>query len=275
MVGAVPRTFADEVRQQAFERDGFVVVELLDPDEVREVQALVDGLFRGGSEGFHATNMLPNPEYRREVWDVLRPVLEPRAGALLAGYEACTAALMIKFPGEDSGFIPHQDWSLVDEARYRSVNIWIPLVDVDERNGALRVLPGSHKVLGAVRCSPAPPVSHQPPGWHVPMEDLQPLVMRAGQAVVFDHALLHGSDPNRSAAVRPAVTIAMKPADADLLHWYVPDLGRDDLETYRIDADYLVDFELGRAPDYPRVATGTYVPDRIAPAEIAERSRRA
>ena len=44
--------------------------------------------------------------------------------SVLADYEPCTAALMLKFPGDESGFLSHQDWTLVDESRFRSVNVW-------------------------------------------------------------------------------------------------------------------------------------------------------
>lgn len=268
-----PRTFVDDALEQEFRRDGYVVIDLLTPDQVSQLGELVDDLFTGEATGFHATNMLPIPAYREAVWDAVRPVLEPIVLPFFDDHEACTAALMIKFPGEDSGFIAHQDWSLVDETAHRSANVWCPLVETGAHNGGFRVLPGSHRVLHAVRCSPAPPAHYEPPGWQVPLEDLQLVPVRPGQAVVFDHALLHGSEPNRSDDPRPAVTLAVKPRGAQLQHWFAPDLATDRLEVYAIDPSFLAGFELGKPPSGAAIGAGTFVPDALNPSEVVARSR--
>ena len=49
---------------------------------------------------------------------------------------------MTKSKRDSNGALrPHQDWSIVDEESFRSYNVWIPLVNVDENNGAIQVLP--------------------------------------------------------------------------------------------------------------------------------------
>ena len=268
--GGLPpeRTFLDDELQARFDSDGYVVVDLLSPEQVATLQALVEDVFEGGPEGFHATNMLPSVGYRRSVWNAIRPMLEPIAAPLFDDHEACTAALMIKFPGDDSGFITHQDWSLVDETRFRSVNVWCPLVETGAENGGLRMLPGSHRLLGAVRPSPAPPSSYQHPGWAVDHSSLRLLEVAAGQAVIFDHSILHGSEPNRGAEPRPAVTIAFKPRRAELLHWFVPDLDDDRVERYVVDPEYLTDFVLGQAPAYPLAGVEVFARDSMTTAEL-------
>lgn len=270
-VDAPAPTFVDADLQARFAEDGYVVVDVLGPEEVAAYDRLVDALFTGDAVGFHATNMLPSPEYRQAVWRGLRPMLEPKLLPLFVDHEACTAALMIKFPDEGSGFIAHQDWSLVDEDRFRSVNVWIPLVDAHRDNGGLRVLAGSHRMLHAVRCSPAPPASYQPPGWQVSLTDLRLLDVRAGQAVIFDHAILHGSEPNRSGDPRRAVTLAFKPVAAQLYHWYLPAPDAEVLEQYAIAPDYLADFVLGVPPPYPLVGEVAFTPDAVSPAELVGR----
>ena len=71
--------------------------------------------------------------------------------------------LLVKWPGQDGAMGTHQDWTFVDERRFRSVTVWCPLVDVEQRNGALELLPGSHRILTHARCSPSLPETYQDP----------------------------------------------------------------------------------------------------------------
>jgi len=86
--------------------------------------------------------------------------------------------------------------------------IWMPLVDTNEHNGGLWVVPGSHRLglldHGAADINPvlreaafdAEPV-------FVPLE--------AGCAVAFTGLTLHGSGPNRTAHDRPAMFVRYAP----------------------------------------------------------------
>ena len=40
---------------------------------------------------------------------------------------------------------PHQDWSSI-ESSMDSIVVWVPLVDVDDKNGSVIIYPGSHKL---------------------------------------------------------------------------------------------------------------------------------
>ena len=77
----------------------------------------------------------------------------------------------------------------------------VHLDDTDERNGALRVVTGSHE-RGLIdhESSAVNPIlreARSEVGTVVPL--------RAGEAIAFSGLLLHGSGPNRSADVRPAM----------------------------------------------------------------------
>lgn len=267
---AVHPTFADPDLQARFERDGYVVVDLVDDADIDRLRAAAERVFSGEASGMHATNMCSDTEYRRRVFDEVRPLLEPLVSPILVDHEAAAAILLMKFPGDDSQFVSHQDWTLVDETRFRAVNVWVPLVEVDQRNGTLSVVPGSHRLLHSVRCDPTYPASYSPPGWQISPDEMLPLTLRPGQAVVFDLALLHSSPPNRSESTRSAVAVTMKPRSADLLHWFLPDPEGSELEVYDVDVDFLIDFELGSRPQYPLVATVPFVPDEVSPDALRE-----
>jgi len=80
---------------------------------------------------------------------------------------------------------------------------WIPLVDVDEVNGCLHLLPGGH------RHTP-PTIEEWEPTSFVPqIEGLEPVAapMRVGDALLMHQHFPHDSPPNRSDHIRWSVDI--------------------------------------------------------------------
>jgi ectoine hydroxylase-related dioxygenase (phytanoyl-CoA dioxygenase family) len=82
------------------------------------------------------------------------------------------------------------------------VTIWIALVDTDETNGCLCVVPRSHR-LGLL--------PHDPAGVNPLLREVAtpeagvPVPLRAGEGVAFGGLTVHGSGPNRSQIARPGL----------------------------------------------------------------------
>ncbi len=265
------RTFFDDELESELSASGFVVIDLLDDDVLATLSEIIEGVYVDDRHGFHASNLSASHDYRHRVAQEVIPVIEPLVVPLLVEHEAYTASLLMKWAGTDSAFHSHQDWSMVDESRYRTVNVWCPLVDVEPANGALCVLPGSHRVLDAIRCSPMPPSGFESAGWEVDWSEMQPIPVRRGQVVVMDHAVLHSSGPNHSAAPRPAIAVAFKPTHAGLYHWYTPDPTVAECEVYAIDRDFFADIDIGEPPDAPSLGRVPFTGGRITKDELLAR----
>lgn len=132
----------------------------------------------------------------------------PHVDALLdlIGPDVCLThqQFVTKLPdvGELRSDIPlHQDNGYGELDPMTDVTIWLPLVDTDEHNGALQVVPGSHE-LGLLdhRQASINPVLRETSG-----AEPTSLPLRAGHGVAFSGLLLHGSGPNRSSEARPAM----------------------------------------------------------------------
>lgn len=139
----------------------------------------------------------------------------------------------------------HQDWWCWDHpvSRRRAaaqVAVLCYLSDTDSSTGALRVLPGSH--LRSVAMHAVLPTAHRDTSTasdpaHVAMAD-QPgqitLELRAGDAVVTDYRLLHGTHANSADHRRDAVLLSFTPSwsglPADVRSHLIrhPALPRDD-----------------------------------------------
>jgi hypothetical protein len=116
----------------------------------------------------------------------------------------------------------HQDWwcwdhpvSLVDAPSQVAVLCY--LTDTNKLNGALRLLPGSHRRGSALhRALPEPhaATSDALPAGHVAISDAAGQVaprLRAGDAVVLDYRLLHGTYANDSDRRRDCVILSFAP----------------------------------------------------------------
>lgn len=126
-----------------------------------------------------------------------------------------TDKLNLKRPREGSRFRWHQDspyWAHFASELERLPNVLVALDDADERNGCFRVIRGSHRrgrlpglqgdgVLGALFTDPR----------CFDESDQVPVAVPAGSLVFFSPHTVHGSQPNRSDALRRALVITYQP----------------------------------------------------------------
>lgn len=86
---------------------------------------------------------------------------------------------------------------------YRCISAWIPLVDVDETNGGLRWIPGSHK-NGYVphRFFPEFGNAHGVVDEYTEGAEVKALTLNRGDVFLFDPCLMHGSTPNQTPNLR-------------------------------------------------------------------------
>ncbi len=67
-----------------------------------------------------------------------------RCDHVLTGYRLLTGGLLVK-PAGAAPLSMHRDWTMLPDGDQAALNVWCPLIDVDEGNGALALLPGSHR----------------------------------------------------------------------------------------------------------------------------------
>jgi hypothetical protein len=96
----------------------------------------------------------------------------------------------------------HQHSPLTRDIYEPVVHGWCTLDDVDGDSGTLRVVPGSHQLTRHIQSFDSPPFFG---GFADRMEHrfTIDLPLRAGEAVIFERSLLHGSAPNRTS--RPSI----------------------------------------------------------------------
>jgi ectoine hydroxylase-related dioxygenase (phytanoyl-CoA dioxygenase family) len=216
--------FKDAALQRDFERDGFVVIDLLDHEQIDELTAFYAGLANAvpPAGGFQVSLDNESPEFVRTVSLKLTDTVRSSVARHFQNHRIFTASFVTKAKDPLGVVPPHQDWTFVDESRFWSATIWCPLVDVDVDNGGLGLIKGSHRLYDHVRPSPSP--QYSPPFkdqlLHI-FPYLTLMALKAGQAVVFNNQTLHASPPNTARQTRVAFGIGITHEDAQLRHYYL------------------------------------------------------
>jgi ectoine hydroxylase-related dioxygenase (phytanoyl-CoA dioxygenase family) len=225
--------------KQLYERNGcFLAKGLFDPAEFdstkQDISALIDALFaESGQErprgpGFDSGMMelaKIDRGYVGRVFDAgrrLLPVHEMSVDSrlitiakTLMGAEVVSAsdikAVRVDLPNEDKYLFDwHQDYPYVMDS-FDAVVFWIPLQDVDETNGCLSVLPGSHSQGLRKLTLVDPDNKNNNKQKMMKIAGVQDIVaasekvkvpVKLGDVLVFSTLLLHASGPNVSDRAR-------------------------------------------------------------------------
>lgn len=241
---SIPALFKDSLLQDKFEKDGYVKVPLLNAVEIEELKQYYHSLKHEhiGEYGFHVSLDSTNKTYIEGVFDKLFATLNPKLKPILSDYKSFTASYVTKEAGLKNIVPPHQDWTFVDESKYCSATVWVPLLDVNKNNGALGVIKGSHNLFHYPRVSPSPQAKSVLSDH---LMNLFPYVevmdMKAGEALIFNNKTIHASPPNISGITRLGVGIGITQKNADLLHYYeLPD--KETVEVYRVNENFFKEF---------------------------------
>lgn len=256
--------FRDAALQKQFELNGYVTIPLLSLAEINQLQENYRHAGIDASAGFYSTSFSENQVLKDQLNTPINDILTSKADKLFNPYKALGSCYLSKSPGPEGEMPLHQDWTVVDENRFDSLTIWIPLQDVNEWNGAMRVVPGSHRFSSILR-SPSLPN---------PLEDVKNLLkaqtrsvpLKAGEAIIFSQALIHSSPPNQSSKDRLAVTFGLISAEAQLLFHHQNEDGL--IDKYEVPTDFFQQYntQIGKAPQMGKVIA------RLAPGKQKLRS---
>lgn len=225
--------FNKEEYQREIETKGYVQIPLLSESSVKKLRLFYEEQTANITEPFHTTHFSTDKAYKQATHDIICQEVFSAAKPLLKGIIPIFGNFMVK-QANLAVFMPlHADWTYVDENKHRSIAIWISLVDTDEENGCLGVIEGSHKIMNKIRGPWIQQSSYTYDKiWVKTVGKLLPT--KAGTAIIYDHALLHFSPPNRSGKIRPALNLSLVPENADIFHYCVPE-GANDIEVYKVE----------------------------------------
>lgn len=204
----------DSVRldRDAYDRDGFLApLPVLSAEEAAVCRRQLVNVL-GATGG--AARAVRNKPHLRFAWAadlVRRPALVEAVAALLGpDLLVLRSTLFIKAAHDASVQAWHQDayeWGLDGDA---VVSAWVALTDSTTANGAVRVLPGSHRgprLAGTLRLDAQGRLLRGQSGAALDDASAIALELRAGECSLHHGALVHGSPGNPSGAPRIGLAI--------------------------------------------------------------------
>ena len=255
--------FVENILNSQIEQDGYAIVPFASQEEIKEITAFYKSLPSVNAKGTYVTMFHPSYEYRKGVDEKIKQLFAARASGFLKNYKPLFANFMIKEPGTEGDFPLHQDWTYVDETRFSSYAFWVPMQDVNIDNGALNVVPGSHNLLRGLR-GPGVFEAFSYLSDVIKTKYSKPISLQAGEALVWDHRLIHFSLPNRMDLPRLAFTLIMVPESAEVFHIISTDEKGIMVSKYTVDTDFYLTHKIGSPPEnYDIVDTIQQMPQVI------------
>jgi len=259
--------FLEEKLDVELATKGYAIVPFLNADEVKSLTAFFYDHHPTLPDGMYASSHAGDFAFRQQMNAEIKRVCQRAVDVTFADVTPLGATFMVKSKGENGSLHPHQDWSIVDESRFNSYNIWLPLVDVNAANGTLLILPQSHNWLTNVR------------GLNIPSsyelvtneiwKYLVPINLKAGEAFVYDHRLLHASGINQTTTPRLAVVYGIIPASAAMRYYF--GVGNQ-IEEYACTPDFYFNETITLGPaGLPLLSTVPNTNPQVTKAQLEER----
>lgn len=235
------QVFKDETIQESFEKNGYVILPFYTPEEIQELEALYYRLHPESEQGFFPSTFSKDKNYRNEADTEIRRICARSIEHYCQDIQVVCGSFIVKNPGPDSGMCVHQDMSLVDESKYTGINIWVPLVDLTIENGALFVLPGSHRIFPTYRGSSIPEFFS--PVMDSMIDYLEPVLIKAGEAVFFDQSIIHFSPPNFSDNIRIVTNTYFTHKNTEFRTYFWKEDYGNQVEAFTQANDFMTNFE--------------------------------
>jgi ectoine hydroxylase-related dioxygenase (phytanoyl-CoA dioxygenase family) len=223
------RTFKDEDLQEAFSRDGYVVIDLAEPAVMKQLAEDYRALYPDKRDGCVFSCHDSDFNRRSKAQNLIHQVIVERASGFLDAYRFVSSSFVAKYPGENGVIPPHTDNTFVDDEHYAAVAIWAPLTGTTAAAGRLHLLPGSHRYTPLCGSNLFRKYAD------IQFSDMTEIELSIGQAVCYNLRTIHASPANTSLDSRVAVNCVMIPKEADL--WHVTRENQEIL-IYAVDNDF-------------------------------------
>ncbi len=235
------KVFRDIAHQEQFERDGYIILPFYNAEEISALLSLYDTIQPKVSEGFFPSTFSQDKNYRTQADTQIRAVCSRSVEKYLQDIKVICGSFIVKQSMPESAMCVHQDMTLVDESKYTGINIWVPLLDLNDENGTLQVLPGSHRIYPSYRGSSIC-------GIYEECNDeikkyLIKVYPKAGEAVIFDQSIIHYSEANRSGRPRIVTNTYFTHKDATFQTCYWEKDYGSKVEIFEQDDKFMTNFD--------------------------------
>lgn len=214
------RQFSDDEIDEYREQGYFLYRRLVSGASLAGLQFEADRLWRLSDRNYDSSaswnqNALLNGVHKGSapIRDLLYrgPLVDGMTQLIGPNVKLASNQLVFKHPRDDRPYNWHQDNGFGPLTPDNAVTCWLALDDTNERNGCLWVIPGSHK---GGRVEHHAERGRERVARVTDEEKAVPVIMNAGDCVLFHGDLLHMSKANHTDRVRRACFFRYADADA-------------------------------------------------------------
>lgn len=208
----------DAALHEQLETEGYVVLTFYNTEDIELLQEFYLTHTKTNHSGFQPTTYFNSLEYRLKASDFIKSIAKSYIDNYLQDYKTYMGSFIVKHADKNSELGVHQDMSLVDESEFMGMNIWAPLCDTTTKNGALHLIPGSHRLFPTYRNASIKNIYDK--YYQQIKKYMQPVYVKAGEAIIFDNSILHYSPVNHSDSIRIATNVFVTHKDAKITICY-------------------------------------------------------
>jgi hypothetical protein len=237
--------FKDEKQQRIFEEKGYITMPLLSSKEIEfllnEVQTMKpNDNYQGRNQyGLHFSCLDGNVQYRWKVYHLINKIVTPYINNIVKDSRIIFTNFVVKSPGK--GHLYHHQHPPLNFyiSEYTVLNLWCPLVDTNELNGAIQVLESSHKTFSNF-ISLSSVFSFDKPEFVKMIERHSKIIpLKAGECIIFDQRLIHGSGINYTNQARFAMqTYIIQNNDKPVFYYADSSKNNSWVEVFETDNDF-------------------------------------
>ena len=168
--------------------------------EIRDEIEKIEKDWPGALEGLNRNYIhLLSPVFNKVCLN--RNILDAVESIIGQNILICGTTLFIKNPNE-KGFVSfHQDAKYIGLEPHNWVTVWLAVTDANEKNGCMRMLPGSHKEnlkTHEQKFDQNNLLTRGQTITNIPMDKTKPIILKAGQISLHHPLIIHGSGLNKS-----------------------------------------------------------------------------
>jgi len=235
------RVFKDDKLEEQLEQNGYCLVQLLSPDDIRELERIYYDNRVEEQPAMERSTSSKNFDLSRNIKDLTGALVLKRLEEYLIDYKLLYSGFIAKIPGKKNQMRIHQDPSFVDESKFKALNVWSPLVDVNEQNGALWIVPKSNRFFTGFRGQPVKEFDFNDIGQEIMSRYGVMVPMKAGEVIIYGTSLFHYSHANTTDKARIACATVVVPNESvPIYHFHNRE--KNTIDVYEIEGDFMIKY---------------------------------
>ncbi|MFT4646536.1 MAG: hypothetical protein ACI8ZX_002967 [Planctomycetota bacterium] len=233
--------FKNDAFEEEISLNGFVKIKLFSTDLVEDLISKFNDTEKSSSKsGFYASIQNENKTKVANFNTYFEDKVKQATENIFLNYNFLFVNFVVKNPQPEGKVGLHQDWTYVDEKKFRSVNMWFPLIETNEKNGGLKVLPKSHRLPLFLRSMPFDSEFYDKIEKET-FTQLQNLTTKLGEVIIFDSRLLHCSGLNYTNKQRIACASIFIPEESQAFYYYKQN---ETLKRYKANTIFFINLDI-------------------------------